>query len=68
MMSDALFEVKLTASEAMLLDGKCSPEVQAVVDRARTAAALASDGVAPEIAAFVTPVISYMRIMMLRFY
>lgn len=60
-MSDALFEVKLTASEAMLLDGKCSPEVQAVVDRARTAAALASDGVAPEIAAFVTSVIDEAR-------
>lgn len=57
----AAFEVKLTASEATLLDGQCRPEVQAVVDRAKDALRLTTAGLAEREAAMVAKIVAVAR-------
>lgn len=52
------FSVKLTAEEAVRLDGFCTPEVQAVVDRAKTALSLASTGLSERESAMVATILS----------
>jgi hypothetical protein len=49
-----LIEVKLTAPELMLLDGKTRPEVQALIEQAKRQIEMESAGADPRIAALVS--------------
>lgn len=57
----AEFTVKLTAAEAVILDGRVSEEAQAVVNRAKDTLALSYSGLAEKEAAMVAKIISVAR-------
>ncbi|HEY9219575.1 MAG TPA: hypothetical protein VIO94_16120 [Phenylobacterium sp.] len=52
------FAVNLTAEEALRLDGACRPDVQAIVDRAKTALQLRSSGLSEKEGAMVATILT----------
>ena len=55
------FAIRLTAEEAARLDGHCSPDAQAVVDRAKSVLALAGCGLSEKEAAMVASIVAVAR-------
>ena len=57
-MSEAEFSVKLTPNEIVLLDGRCRPDVQSDVDKAKATLALAESGLSGSEAKMVAELVA----------